>query len=191
MSWGADVFERLYADRPDPWGFTTSAYEQEKYRLTLAALGARRFTDAFEVGCSIGVLTRRLAVRCDRLLAVDLAEAALAAARSRTADRPGVRIERRTIPADWPDGTFDLIVLSEVLYFLGTEDRTATALQARKTLRPGGWLLLVNWTGPTDTPATGHVAAAQVEQVSGLRPLRRIRAPSWRLDLLASPSART
>jgi hypothetical protein len=64
----ADHFERLYRSNPDPWGFDTSPYEQAKYRQTLAAVGARRFTAGLEVGCSIGILTRMLAPRCESLL---------------------------------------------------------------------------------------------------------------------------
>ncbi len=75
-------FDALYAADPDPWQFATSAYEREKYDATLAALPTR-IGSAFEIGCSIGILTRRLAERCNTLLAVDVAKAALAAARRR------------------------------------------------------------------------------------------------------------
>ena len=61
----AEHFRRLYARSADPWAFRTSAYEKEKYRQTIAALGERRFRSGFEPGCSIGVLTRMLAERCD------------------------------------------------------------------------------------------------------------------------------
>ncbi len=108
-------FDGLYANDPDPWRFATSDYEREKYAATLAALPARPFATALEVGCSIGVLTKQLATRCDSLLALDVAEAALDQARARC---PDVRFERRAIPDEWPPGAFDLIVFSEVLYYL-------------------------------------------------------------------------
>ena len=76
-------FDALYAADPDPWRFASSDYEREKYAATLDALPPRRFAAALEVGCSIGVLTRQLAARCDTLLALDVAEAALAQARAR------------------------------------------------------------------------------------------------------------
>ena len=62
-------FDRLYGADPDPWKFATSDYERDKYAATLAALPDRRFTRCYEVGCSIGVLTRQLAPRCDAILA--------------------------------------------------------------------------------------------------------------------------
>ena len=112
-------FEQLYARDPDPWRFATSEYERDKYAATLAALPRRRFASGFEVGCSIGVLTRQLAERCDTLLGADVADAALDQARARCADQHWVRFEHMLVPQDWPGGAFDLIIFSEVLYYLG------------------------------------------------------------------------
>ena len=126
-------FDALYAADPDPWDFATSAYEREKYDATIAALGERRFARGLEVGCSIGVLTERLAARCDTLVAVDVAQAAVDAARARLAARPGVDVRRESLPEEWPEGTFDLIVASEVLYYF---DRATPGRRAAP--RPGG-----------------------------------------------------
>ncbi|HST73796.1 MAG TPA: SAM-dependent methyltransferase [Acetobacteraceae bacterium] len=98
-SWSPETFDRIYAADADPWKFTTSRYERKKNAATLAALGDRRFA-ALEIGCSIGVSTRLLAWRCEALLAVDVAEAALADARRRCAGLPGVRIKRRQVPGE-------------------------------------------------------------------------------------------
>ena len=89
---------------------------RSKYCQTLSALGDRHFTSGLEVGCSIGVLTHMLAERCDSLLGVDIVEDPLDAARSRCADQPHVRFRRMQVPAEWPEGCFDLMVFSEVLY---------------------------------------------------------------------------
>jgi 2-polyprenyl-3-methyl-5-hydroxy-6-metoxy-1,4-benzoquinol methylase len=120
-SHGAAHFQRLYDANPDPWSFRTSAYEQEKYERTVEVLRGRRFRSGFEAGCSIGVLTRRLAERCDTLLAVDIVEAPLETARTACADQPWVRFACMDIATNWPGEQFDLIVLSEVLYFLSPE----------------------------------------------------------------------
>ena len=77
----------------DPWKFATSAYERGKYTLTLNAMPNSRYRSALEVGCSIGVLTRSLASRCDAVVAIDAAQTALVEARRRCADLPGVRFE--------------------------------------------------------------------------------------------------
>ena len=183
-SWPPEVFDRLYARDPDPWGFHTSQYERDKYAATLAALPPGRFAAGFEVGCSIGVLTRQLAARCDTLLAVDVAEAALAAARDNCAGLRHVGFRRLRIPREWPLGRFDLIVLSEVLYFLGPEDLAATARCAVASLAPGGVALLVNWTGPTNSPCTGDEAAERFIAGAALTPALQRREARYRLDLL-------
>ena len=183
-SWPPEVFDGLYARDPDPWDFHTSRYEREKYAATLAALPPGRFASGFEVGCSIGVLTRMLAPRCDTLLAADVSEAALAAARDGCAGLEHVDIRRLHIPAEWPTRPFDLIVLSEVLYFLGPEDLAATARLAATSLAPEGVALLVNWTGPTNCPCTGDEAAQTFMAASGLTPARQLREAQYRLDLL-------
>jgi SAM-dependent methyltransferase len=134
-------FEALYAENPDPWNCETSAYEAAKYDATIAALEPP-YASALEVGCSIGVLTERLAERCDELLAIDVAEAALARARARV---PHVTFERREIPEEWPDGAFDLIVCSEVLYYLDEPALERTLDQIDRTLVPTGSLLAVHW----------------------------------------------
>lgn len=174
-------FDALYAADPDPWRFASSAYEAGKYAATLAALPPRRFADALEAGCSIGVLTRQLARRCDRLLALDVAEAALATAR---AANPGVRFERRRIPQEWPDGRFDLIVLSEVLYYLDADAIRRSAALAVASLAPGGCALLVHYLGETDYPTTGDEAAELFIAASGLTPAAAQRTPGYRIDRL-------
>ncbi len=179
-------FEGLYARDPDPWRFETSDYEAEKYRASLAVLPAGRFASALEVGCSIGVLTRLLADRCEALVAVDFAETALARARQRCADLPHVTFRRMQVPGDWPAGSFDLVVLSEVLYFLSPEDIGRTAARTLDCLRPGGVALLVVFLGETDNPVSGNQAAEIFIQACGgalTRPVHRL-GPGWRLDLL-------
>jgi SAM-dependent methyltransferase len=180
-------FDALYAAKPDPWNFVGDSYEQGKYDATMEALGDRRFAAAFEVGCSIGVLTRRLAARCDVVVAVDVAAAALAQARTRCADQKQVRIAGMRVPADWPSGRFDLILLSEVLYFLDLNDLRATAGQVLGSLAPEGLVLLVNWRGDTAAPFTGEAAADLFLQSCGdrLSPLLQRREPAYRLDLLS------
>ncbi len=184
------VFEALYTADPDPWHFATSPYERRKYRATLHALPQGRFRAGLEVGCSVGVMTVLLAQRCRRLLAIDVAEAALRHARRRCRGRPGVTLERRTIPEQWPRATFDLIVISEVLYFLDAQAVMRTADHVAGSLRRGGTLVLVNWTGPTDTALTGDQAARVLLRRLGrrLRAIKRVWRPGYRLDVLRRPA---
>lgn len=162
MTLGPDYFADVYAASADPWGFTTRWYEERKYALTLAMLPRRRYADAFEPGCSIGVLTALLAPRCDRLLSCDVAPEAVRQARRRS---PGTRVERRMIPREWPDGRFDLIVFSELLYYLGERDLRTVAELGAGSLNPGGHLLAVHWRHPVpDYPRTGDEAHAALRR---------------------------
>lgn len=182
----APHFERLYRLNADPWNFTASPYEQQKYEATLSALGTKRFQMALEVGCSIGVLTSRLARRCDTLVGLDFAPSAVASARARCGLYPGVRIEQMQVPRQWPQGLFDLVLFSEVLYFLDKSDLTEICAQTLRSLLPGGQVLLVNYTGTTDDPCSGDGAATFFMNATApaLQPILQRREPNYRLDLL-------
>jgi SAM-dependent methyltransferase len=182
-----DYFETLYQSDPDPWCFAGSAYERGKYGATLAALPRPRYGRALEVGCSIGVLTADLASRCDALLAVDAAETALTEARRRCAGLPNLAFRRLWLPDEWPVETgFDLILLSEVVYYLVPADVARLAALVQGALRPGGDVLLVHWTGETDYPLAGDAAAdlfiASAAPAVGL--LQQQRHAQYRIDLL-------
>ena len=179
-------FDALYAADPDPWRFATSEYEREKYAATIAALPPRRFASGLEAGCSIGVLTRQLAEGCDTMLALDVAASALAQARAHC---PGVRFEQRAIPGDWPPGRFDLIVLSEVLYYLDAAAIRRAARCAMAALQPGGCILAVHYLGETDYPSTGDAAAAVFIAECGLDPALQIRRELYRIDRVDRPAA--
>jgi SAM-dependent methyltransferase len=187
QSWDAAVFDRLYEASDDPWDFQGSLYEQEKYARTIEALGGARFGHALEVGCSIGVLTKLLAARCGQMLALDGAARALALARARCAGSAHVAFAQASVPRDWPEGSFDLLVFSEILYFLNEADIGAVARMARRSVTPGGTILLVNWTGETDTPSTGDAAAEMFMAATGLPNRLAHRAESYRVDVLQAP----
>jgi cyclopropane fatty-acyl-phospholipid synthase-like methyltransferase len=180
-----DYFENLYTIDPDPWRFATSEYERRKYASTLAALPSGRIGAAFEIGCSIGVLTQSLAAHCDSLLAVDVAEPALAQARARCAGHDNVTIARMHIPQEWPDRAFDTILFSEVLYYLSRADLVETARLAASSLTLGGVILLVHYTKPTNYPQTGDQASENFIASTGLRPILQRREAEYRLDLLS------
>ena len=186
-----EYFDGVYRANSDPWSFETSPYEQAKYAATIAALPREKYKSAFEVGCSLGVLTEQLASRCHYLLAVDVAEAPLERARQRCARLPRVEFRRMALPAEFPMGqTFDLIVLSEVGYYWAAPDLARAANQLIAALRPSGQLLLVHWTPPVhDYPLTGdEVHEYFLEKAVSAGPLQQLhghRAAQYRLDLLA------
>ncbi len=183
----ADYFEALYADGDgDPWRFATSDYEREKYAATLAALPADTFESALEIGCSIGVFTAQLAHHCRTLLALDVAPTALAQARQRCAAQKHVTFERMRVPAEWPHGSFDLILLSEVVYYLDRNDVAALSARVRGAARPNAVIILVHWLGLTDYPLTGDEAAEHFIRTSdGFAAVsHQARTDEYRLDVL-------
>lgn len=179
-----EYFEGLYAESPDPWNFETSEYERRKYGRTLGALGDRRFRRALEAGCSTGVFTAMLAPRCDGLLAVDTSERAVALARERLAGYPDVRVERRTLPEEMPEGPFDLIVASEILYYLPEAVMLRTLRRCEAELAPGGVLLAVHWRRETRTyPLQGDEVHDLLVRHSRLRNTETVVEENYRLDL--------
>ena len=98
-------FEALYRRHPDPWGYTDSAYERDKYAATLEACGPGPFARALELGGSIGVFSELLAPRCQSLTTIDGAPTAVAQAERRLARSPNVEVLLGDDPAGHPPGT--------------------------------------------------------------------------------------
>lgn len=140
-------FESLYDGNEDPYGLRTRWYEERKRNVLLAALPHRRYTTAYEPGCGAGELTVALASRCDTVLAADFNARAAASARKRTAGLPNVRIASHQLPEDWPRGEapFDLIVVSELGYFLDAPAMETLAELCAASLTPEGVLVACNW----------------------------------------------
>jgi SAM-dependent methyltransferase len=138
-------FDSLYRADLDPWKFETSAYEADKYAATIAALPKSCYRSVLEIGGSIGVLTERLADRAEKLLSIDVSKLAQDRAVERCRHLPKVEFQIMEVPKQFPDRTFDLILVSEVGYYWNWEDLRATQQRIIESLEPGGHLLLVHW----------------------------------------------
>ncbi len=158
MTLDADYFDGMYADGDDPWGFENRWYEERKRALTLAMLPDRVYRSGVEMGCSIGVLTRALASRCERLIATDVSRTAVEAARTRCADLAHVEVR---LTAVWPEEECDLAVVSEVLYYFSADDAVVRAAQVARTPT----VLGVHWRHPVeDYPLGGDQAHAVLDR---------------------------
>lgn len=110
-----------------------------------------------------------LAGRCDRVLSCHVAAGAVRAAARRTRDLPQVLVERRQIPREWPDGRFDLVVFSEILYYFGDRDLEQVLDRGVRALEPGGTLLAVHWRHPVaEYPRSGDDAHRLLSARPGL-----------------------
>lgn len=146
-----DALDRLHEHEVDPWGVQTRWYEKRKRDLLLAMLPRERFERTLELGCSTGALAEALAPRSGSVLAVDRSVAALAAAWERFRDDDRVSVGTLDAPREWPsDMTFDLVVVSEVGYFLSPADLEALVARIASSLRPEGVIVLCHWRHPVE-----------------------------------------
>jgi len=151
-------FDALY-QRPDPFGYATRWYERRKRDLLAAMLPRPTFQRAWELGCSTGALTRLLAPRCGRILGTDVSPNAIHQAIA--AGVPAnVAFECSVQPRQWPTGRFDLIVFSEVGYYLDLDTLQMVARRMADSLDrdAAGGLVACHWRPdfderllPTDT----------------------------------------
>jgi SAM-dependent methyltransferase len=178
-------FEQMYAASPDPWDLAGRWYDRRKYQLTVASLPSPMYRRAFEPACSVGVLTELLAVRCESLLSTDLSRGAVDATRRRVQDQPHVSVEQQRIPAEWPTGRFDLIVLSEVGYYLSPEDFEQVVGHTVDSLEPDGVVVAVHWRHQIPgCPTAGDEVHRALRRHSGLEVLASHEEADFRLDVL-------
>jgi SAM-dependent methyltransferase len=162
----AAQFEQRYRIEGDPWRYRSSEYERGKYDATLSACGTGPFRSALELGGSIGVFSARLAPRCQALTTIDFAPSAVEAARGELAPYPHARALLGDIPGAIPDDRYDLIVASEILYYLDAGALSATVARLEQTLERGGRLVMVHWRPPG--PERPYSAASVHDTVGAL-----------------------
>jgi SAM-dependent methyltransferase len=181
-----EYFDDVYNANEDPWNFASSDYEAAKYAATVAALPDKNYRSAFEIGCSIGVLTEKLAAFCQSLLAIDVNEKALNQASARCADLPNVRFRKMVVPNEFPDENFDLIIVSEVGYYLSAADWKRAGAQVISRLDSSGVVILVHWTHfVADYPQTGDAVHDSFAELGAgkLKHLGSKRTDDYRLDV--------
>lgn len=145
MSVADSYFDELFQDNDDPWAFKQRWYERRKRALTLAALPRERYAAIFEPGCANGELSAELATRCDRLVGCDTSRRAVELARRRLTSFTHASVLHARLPQHWPEEQFDLIVFSELGYYLDIDDLHRWIERALASLTPDGQLLACHW----------------------------------------------
>jgi GT2 family glycosyltransferase/peptidoglycan/xylan/chitin deacetylase (PgdA/CDA1 family)/2-polyprenyl-3-methyl-5-hydroxy-6-metoxy-1,4-benzoquinol methylase len=136
----AIAWDRFY-QAEDPWNFASS-YEQLKYQRTFSLIADRQIGRALELGCSEGRFTELLAESAESIRAVDISDVALSRARLRCAKFGNVEYLHSDFFVEPIEGSWDLIVCSETLYYLPNKDALpAMATRIRDALSPGGFFL--------------------------------------------------
>lgn len=180
----AGYFDAMFTADDDPWRFRSRWYESRKRAMTLACLPQPRYASAFEPGCANGELSAALATRCDRLIVSDGSSRAVALARARTAASRHVQVRRAWVPDEWPQEQFNLIVISELGYFLSRESLEALALRAKASLLPGGTVIACHWRrGSEDCTLSGDDVHASLEHHLALPPVSRLMEADFRIDV--------
>ncbi len=136
---------RAHLAAEDPWSLDTNPYEQNRYELMLDLMRAKEwvYESGLEIGCAAGAFTIRLFSLCKKLHVVDCQARAIEKCRQRLGNHAKVRFSVADISevTGWSD-SYDLIVVSEVLYYLETTERVcATVRSIASWLRPGGVLI--------------------------------------------------
>jgi len=184
VSLPADYFDELFADNDDPWAFRTRWYEQRKRDLTLAALPRQRYARVFEPGCANGELSLCLAERCDELLCMDMSARAADLARKRLSEFPGATAVEGRLPVDWPEGKFDLIVVSEWAYYLEPALFVQVIERIAASLTEDGAVLACHWLHPIEgCPMLGREAHALLAEHLQLQPLVRHEETDFLLEM--------
>jgi hypothetical protein len=144
-------------------------------------------------GCNCGTLTERLTERCDLVTATDVAVAALRGAdrRLRAAGRRDqVNLLQRSLDQPWPTGGFDLIVLSEVGYYLRADTLRAVMDRERPRLADGATIVAAHWRHPVDDyPISGDHANEIIGATPGLHLAGSYRDPDVAIDVFDTASA--
>ncbi|MEO6998193.1 MAG: PIG-L family deacetylase [Terracoccus sp.] len=184
------AFDDLHQERSDPWTVESSWFEQRKRRLTLAALPAEHYGRVLEIGCSVGLLAHDLSTRCDDLVALDRSHVAVERARHRLRDVPHARVDVAVVPRDWPTGTFDLVVVSEIGYFLSPLELEGLLARVRDSLEPHGHVVLCHWRHPiVGWPLDGDRVHDLWSAASEQDPLVVHRERDFLLEVHAHPGA--
>lgn len=177
-------FDAMYAHTQDPWHLRASWYEQRKRAVLLASLPAKCYGSAYEPACANGELTLALARRCRKLLATDGSRQAVSHASELLVHARHVVVARAWLPDEWPDERFDLVVLSEFLYYLAPEALDALLACARASLNPGATLIACHWRPAIEgCTLAGDAVHARAHARLGLPRIARYLDKDFRLDV--------
>jgi len=189
---GRGYWEGLFARTSDPWRYA-NRYEQEKYDQTLS-LVADEIGVALELASAEGFFTEKLAPRVNKLVSSDVSQIAVDRAARRCAAYKNVEFRRIDFVQDELPKGFDLIVCSEVLYYVGGLDVLRNvAAKIEQALNLGGYFLTAHahqviddpqrpgfdWGVPFGAQKIGEVFAA----THFLKLVKELRTPLYRIQL--------
>ncbi len=156
--------ERMY-EHQEVWGRSDTNKDID---AAVSMLTGRHFGTCLDIGTGLGHYAERLAPQCDHILATDISDKAVVRARERLAHIKNITFaagNARTMRLDDP---FDLVVLGDMLYYLGDTRFPAEFEEVLKHIAglvaPGGTLLMSNFIAPWSPRERSANYAKQIGQ---------------------------
>ncbi|MDK4743699.1 MULTISPECIES: nodulation methyltransferase NodS [Rhizobium] len=146
----------------DPWRLDGNPFERKRHaQMLLLSLAQGPIANALEVGCAAGAFTEKLAPHCQRLTVIDVVPEAIDRTRRRMNKPAHISWVVSDVQQFSSEELFDLIVVAEVLYYLGdiAEMRMAGGNLLRM-LAPGGHLVFGS-ARDANCQRWGHVTGAE------------------------------
>jgi ubiquinone/menaquinone biosynthesis C-methylase UbiE len=162
-------------------GLLFGGTRRRSYRRLMEAAGVQRGDRALDVGCGPGYFVRMLAEAVSPMgfaVGIDAAPEMVEYASRKASRLSNCSFQAGTADAlPFPDASFDVVVSSLMMHHLPDEVRLPAVCEMKRVLRPGGTLLLADFTIPEKggwhivAVLTGHVGGDMVRRVSPLEPL--------------------
>jgi peptidoglycan/xylan/chitin deacetylase (PgdA/CDA1 family) len=191
----AEEWDRFYRV-PDPWNYGSS-YEQLKYKRTLELVASLSIGRALELGCSEGKFTNLLAPHVTFLRAVDVSKVAIERAQAECASRHNVEFVTSDFFDQPIEGTWDLIVCSEVLYYLDDKQQlSAMAERLFNAITLEGYIVHATGFQLVDNPKRtafdtgvpfGAEAIGKALSQAGLELVSSLETELYRIELFRRP----
>jgi 2-polyprenyl-3-methyl-5-hydroxy-6-metoxy-1,4-benzoquinol methylase len=116
------LFMRYYFElkylRGNPYPVEIDPQEIEKFDRAFNCIKGRQYSSILEIGCGEGYFLEMYLLLSDRILATDISKLALKKAKERVGDKKNIEFRQFDIVRNNLDERFDLVICSEVLYYL-------------------------------------------------------------------------
>lgn len=183
MSIDEGFFNQLYQKNRDPWDFATSPYELFRYHRICEVIQHKRHDWIFEAGCSIGVLTSKLAHLAKYVEAIDISKIAIAQAQRHCQHLTNVYLKSTPLPDYLFNPATDLIVLSEIGYYFTYREWCALLDKIISQMRPNTHILASHWLGESqDHLTSGDEVHNTFALFNELQRVHQERHQAFRLD---------
>jgi ubiquinone/menaquinone biosynthesis C-methylase UbiE len=166
---------RAWGARARDWAYLTEPYGRPAYDLVFARTGVGQQTSLLDIACGSGLALMAAARRGATVAGLDASEQLVRIARQRT-PRGDIR-HGDMFALPFPDGAFDVVTSFNGIW-AGCEQ---ALLEARRVVRPGGFVAITFWGKPRNMQMTGCFQAlaktAPPSEVGELASLAQIGRP--------------